>query len=78
MKTPGRSRIPPHKYVVGQDVDFLPSVFDHNTPRGAYVITRALPGDDFERTYRARSSTDGLERVFREAQLTAGRSFFRI
>jgi hypothetical protein len=77
MIAPGRSRILPHKFAVGQDVEFLPSAFDHNIPRGGYVVTRALPGDDFDRTYRARSSADGLERVFRETQLRAGRAFFR-
>jgi hypothetical protein len=67
----------PHKFSVGQDVEFLASAYDHNIPRGNYVITRALPGDDFDRTYRARSSADGLERVFREPQLRAGRPFLR-
>lgn len=78
MSMPGRSRIGLHKFAVGQDVEFLPSAFDHNTPRGGYVITRALPGDDFDRTYRARSAADGLERVFSETQLRATRGFFRV
>ena len=64
----------PHKFIVGQNVEFLPSAYDHNVPRGRYVITRALPGDDFDRTYYARSASDGLERVFRETQLRAGAS----
>jgi len=64
--------MPPHKFSVGQNVEFLPTATDYNTPRGAYVITRALPGDDFDRTYRARSVADGTERVFREPQLKAG------
>src|SRR4051794_36579387 len=63
-------RIPPtmspHKFSVGQNVEFLPGTFDHNIPRGTYVITRTLPGDDFDRTYGARSVKDGVERVFRE------------
>lgn len=63
---------PPHKFAVGQDVEFLPGPFDGNTPRGVYTITRALPGDDLDRTYRARSAKDGLERVFRETQLRPG------
>jgi hypothetical protein len=62
----------PHKFTVGQDVEFLPGPGDGNTPRGLYTITRALPGDDLDRTYRARSAKDGLERVFREAQLRPG------
>ena len=61
----------PHKFAIGQDVLFLPTAFDDNTPRGSYVITRILPGDDFDRTYRARSAADGRERVFREPQLRA-------
>jgi hypothetical protein len=77
MNTPGRSRIGPHKFTVGQDVEFLASAFDHHAPRGSYVITRVLPGDDFDRTYRARGSADGVERVFREAQLRAGKALFR-
>jgi hypothetical protein len=62
----------PHKYAVGETVEFQPGRWDANTPRGRYTITRALPGDDLDRTYRARSAADGLERVFREAQLRPG------
>jgi hypothetical protein len=62
----------PHKFAVGQDVEFHPGRWDGNTPSGLYTITRALPGDDLDRTYRARSAKDGLERVFREAQLKPG------
>ena len=62
----------PHKFTVGQDVEFQPGPFDGNTPRGIYTITRALPGDDLDRTYRARSTKDGIERVFREGQLRPG------
>jgi hypothetical protein len=62
----------PHKFIVGQDVEFQPGPFDGNTPRGIYTITRALPGDDLDRTYRARSTKDGIERVFREGQLRPG------
>lgn len=40
----------PHKFAIGQDVVFMPTAFDHNTPRGGYVITRTLPGDDFDAT----------------------------
>lgn len=62
----------PHKFTVGQNVEFQPGPFDGNTPRGIYTITRALPGDDLDRTYRARSAKDGIERVFREGQLRPG------
>ncbi len=63
--------MPPHKYTVGQKVDFSPQVSDGPGSRGSYTITRALPGDDLDRTYRARSTADALERVFREPQLRA-------
>lgn len=59
----------PHRFAVGQEVEFLRAASDHNIPSGIYKITRVLPGDDFDRTYRARSSQDGIERVFREPQL---------
>jgi hypothetical protein len=52
--------MPPHKFAIGQDV-----------PPGTYTITRTLPGDDLDRTYRARSARDGHERVFREQQISA-------
>ena len=59
----------PHRFAVGQDVEFMPSAVETNIPRGTYTITRALPGDDLDRTYRARSSKDGLVGVFRVGQL---------
>ena len=62
----------PHKFSVGEDVEFTPGRWDGNIPRGVYTITRALPGDDLDRTYRARSAKDGIERVFREGQLRPG------
>jgi len=62
----------PHKYTIGQDVEFVPGAWDTNIPRGVYTITRALPGDDLDRTYRARSAKDGVERVLREQQLRPG------
>lgn len=62
----------PHKFTVGQNVEFLPGPADGNVPRGTYTITRALPGDDYDRTYRVRSNHDGHERIVREKQLRAG------
>ena len=58
----------PHKFAVGQDVEFHPGL-SNPAPAGIYTITRALPGDDLDRTYRARSGKDGVERVVREQQL---------
>jgi hypothetical protein len=62
----------PHKFAVGQEVEFTPGRWDGNIPRGVYTITRALPGDDVDRSYRARGAKDGIERVFREGQLRPG------
>lgn len=60
----------PHKFTVGQTVEFRPGAGDLPGSRGAYTILRALPGDDLDRTYRARGAGDGQERVLREKQLT--------
>lgn len=59
----------PHKFAVGQNVVVVPAASDRNVSRGGYVITRTLPGDDFDRSYRVRNIADGSERVYREAQL---------
>ncbi len=61
-----------HLFAVGQDVQFIPGRWDSHVPGGTYKITRALPGDATDRTYRARGAMDGVERVFREQQLRAG------
>jgi hypothetical protein len=61
----------PHKFTIGQKVDFRPQLSDGPGSRGSYTITRILPGDDLDRTYRARGAQDGQERVLRERQLTA-------
>lgn len=61
----------PHKFTLGEIVEFLPQAWDGHVPRGMYTITRALPGDDFDRTYRAKCNGDGHERVVREKQLRA-------
>lgn len=64
--------MPPHRFALGEHVTYEPAALDQSSARGSYVITRVLPGDDFGRTYRARSARDGVERVFREAQLQPG------
>lgn len=62
----------PHKFSIGQTVEFLPTLADGNVPRGAYKVTRTMPGDDLDRTYGVRSVVDGHERVVREKQLRPG------
>jgi len=61
----------PHKFAVGENVEFIPGRYDTNVPRGLYTITRQLPGDDFDREYRVRNQRDGHERIIKEAQLRA-------
>ncbi|WP_376092450.1 hypothetical protein ACE7GA_23665 [Roseomonas sp. CCTCC AB2023176] len=59
----------PHKFHLGESVEFLPQPWDGPVPRGIYTITRVLPGDDFDRTYHARCERDGHMRLVREKQL---------
>jgi hypothetical protein len=61
----------PHRYAVGQSVDFVPGPYDGNVPRGAYVIERQLPSETRDWQYRIRNSNDGHERVVLESQLRA-------
>jgi hypothetical protein len=61
-----------HKFAVGQEVSFLPSVSDFNVPRGTYRIVRQLPFEVDSFTYRVKNLNDGHERVMRESQLVSG------
>jgi len=59
----------PSKFSVGQLVQFIPHLGDAHIPPGTYTITRVMPRDSQDRTYRVRSSRDGQERVLPEQQL---------
>ncbi|MEO8716252.1 MAG: hypothetical protein ABI369_14690 [Acetobacteraceae bacterium] len=61
--------MPPYKYTVGEQVEFLPSSTDHNVPRGTYTIVRRLPFEAGNCAYRVKHSRDGHERVIPENQL---------
>jgi hypothetical protein len=61
-----------HKFAVGQEVSFLPSVSDFNVPRGIYRIVRQLPFEVDGFSYRVKNLNDGHERVMRESQLVSG------
>jgi hypothetical protein len=65
-------RMQPHKYAIGEKVEFLTGPADGNVPRGVFTVTRTMPGDDLDRTYGIRSALDGHERVVRERQLRPG------
>ncbi|MCB4823633.1 hypothetical protein [Roseicella aerolata] len=61
----------PHRFSVGQKVEFVPHRFDGNIPRGPYTVVRQLPGPDHDREYRVKHK-DGHERVVLESQLRGG------
>jgi hypothetical protein len=62
----------PHRFNVGQKVEFVPHRFDGNVPRGLYTVVRQLPGPDNDREYRVKHQQDGHERVVLESQLRSG------
>lgn len=62
----------PHRFAVGEIVEFVPRRYDGNVPRGAYAVTRLLPGPPNDREYRVRHVQDGHERVVLESQLRQG------
>jgi len=61
----------PHKFAVGQMVDFLPGPGDGNVPRGKYRIQRLQPSETRDMQYRVKHAVDGHERVVSESSLVA-------
>jgi hypothetical protein len=59
------------KFAIGQTVEFLRGPSDGHVPQGTFTITRVMPRDSQDRSYRVRSSRDGQERVLTENQLRA-------
>ena len=59
----------PHRFAVGQNVEFIHHRFDGNVPHGTYTVVRQLPGPPSEREYRVRHLRDGHERIVLESQL---------
>lgn len=58
-----------HKFKVGQAVDFNPSRPGVPSATREYKITRLLPSEGGERTYRIKTTTEAFERVARETEL---------
>ncbi|HEY0205359.1 MAG TPA: hypothetical protein VGC15_14540 [Acetobacteraceae bacterium] len=58
-----------HKFGSGQKVDFSPSAFDGNAPRGSYIVVKQMPSETRDLQYRIKNARDGHERVVRESQL---------
>ncbi len=58
-----------HKFAFGQKVEFSPSAFDGNAPRGSYTVVKQMPSETRDLQYRIKNARDGHERVVRESQL---------
>ena len=59
----------PHRFTIGQTVEFIHQRFDGNVPRGTYTVVRQLPGPPNDREYRVKHLQDGHERIVLESQL---------
>ena len=59
----------PHRFAVGERVEFSPGRLDGNVPRGIYTIIRHLPSETPDLQYRVKNQRDSHERVVRESQL---------
>jgi hypothetical protein len=59
----------PHRFSIGQAVEFVHHRFDGNVPRGTYTVVRQLPGPPNDREYRVKHLQDGHERIVLESQL---------
>jgi hypothetical protein len=62
----------PHKFVIGQAVDFDRRFPSMSRPTGPFEVVSALPiGEDNSPTYRVKSNAEPFARVAREADLVA-------
>jgi hypothetical protein len=60
-----------HKYAVGQDVHYSPSI-KHSAARGIYKVTARLPVESGDRPiYRIKSAAESFERTADESELSA-------
>ena len=59
-----------HKFTVGQTARVLPDRYHGGAGPGSFKIARLLPEAVSVLQYRAKSQSDGHERVVREDQLT--------
>jgi len=64
----------PHKFAVGQIVDFDMRSQPMPKPQGPYAVVRLLPADNVKsRTYRIKSDAEAFERNVREYEIVAAR-----
>ena len=59
-----------HKFRIGQEVVFEPAKLSMPALRTTYKVTRQLPPEGGENTYRIKSAAEQYERVAKESQLT--------
>ncbi len=60
----------PHKFIIGQTVQFHPSARDHYAARGRYAVTKLLPENNGEPEYRIKSADKAHERIARKSELS--------
>jgi len=58
-----------HKFIVGEDVTFSPSIYEDSAARELYTVVRLLPAAGTMPQYRLKSAS-GRERVSGEGQLS--------
>jgi hypothetical protein len=64
----------PHKFTIGQIVDFDTRVTPMPRPTGPYEVTRVLPAEDVRsRAYRIKSKAEPFERSAKEYEIVAVR-----
>jgi hypothetical protein len=62
----------PHKFKIGQTVNYRPKSRMLSTARGTYKVTRLMPALDGQQPeYRIRHSSEEFERVAFENELSA-------
>jgi len=59
----------PHKFKVGETVDFMPGRMGFPAGKRACTIVRLLPIEGGKHLYRIKCATEAYERVVPEAQL---------
>ena len=62
----------PHKFDIGQIVDFDRKLASMPRPSGPYEVTRVLPAENAAtRTYRIKSKAEAFERSAKEYEIVA-------
>jgi hypothetical protein len=59
-----------NKFKLGQTVFLQPTIFNRDSARGAYEVTKQLPERDGQFEYRIKSPREPHERVVGESELS--------